>query len=81
MSLWKKKKNLSKLIKKKLFSDDQIVLNTIDVSPDGVVRLKEHGSLQSFEKSFNFTVILKDDGSSSEGGHSCPAGSGCSCKN
>jgi hypothetical protein len=44
------------------------ILTTIDVEPDGRVRLKS--TLTAFEKSFNFTVLLTDDGSSCDASNS-----------
>jgi hypothetical protein len=42
--------------------NNQDVLNTLDLQPDGVLKLKS--SLTIFDKSFTFTVLLTDDGSS-----------------
>jgi len=50
------------LIEQFFFSDSADIANTIDVQSNGVIRLR--GSLTVFEKSFDFKVLLTDDGSS-----------------
>jgi hypothetical protein len=46
-------------------SNSASILNTISVEPSGVVKLKD--SLTNFDKSFMFSVLLRDDGSSCAG--------------